>query len=66
MADSVGTLALVVAAGVALQQGLFELDAPLAKYDLRSVEEAFGAYADQVSVRQLLAQTHGGGSRVAR
>ena len=55
-----GTLALVVAAGVALQQGLFELDAPLAKYDLRSVEEAFGAYADQVSVRQLLAQTHGG------
>ena len=63
VADSVGTLALVVAAGVALQQGLFELDAPLAKYDLRSVEEAFGAYADQVSVRQLLAQTHGGGSR---
>jgi len=61
--DGVGTLALVVAAGVALQQGLFELDAPLAKYDLRSVEEAFGAYADQVSVRQLLAQTHGGGSR---
>lgn len=61
--DGVGALALVAAVGVAVQQGLFELDAPLSKYDLRSVEEAFGAYADKVSVRQLLAQTHGGGSR---
>ena len=62
-ADGIGKLALVVATGVALQQGLLELDAPLSKYAVRSAEEAFGARVEEVSVRQLLAQTHGGGTR---
>ena len=62
-ADGVGTLALVAATGVAAQQGLLELDAPLSKYNVRSAEEAFEGRVDGVTVRQLLAQTHGGGSR---
>lgn len=61
--DGVGSLALVAATGIAVAQGLFELDVPLSTYHIASAEEAFGEYADRVSARQLLAQTHGAGVR---
>lgn len=62
--DAAGALATVLATGIAVDQGLFGLDEPLAKFGLASVERAFGReYAEEVTVRQLLAQTHGGGRR---
>jgi hypothetical protein len=59
--DSVGIIATVALVGAATQRGLFRLDQPVMSYGVRGMQDKFGAYAQLVTPRHLLAQTHGGG-----
>ena len=59
--DNVGLLAVVALVGAAENQGLVHLDVPIADHGV-DVSDVFGPeHGPDVTLRHLLAQTHGGG-----